>query len=172
MAHKTLIGGTAYKVSGGKALVGGTAYKISKGKTLINGTARSITFESPNAQISVVVNPVSAMGGLLKVCGTVTINGTQYSGNSQNTTLTVAKGTVITCGYGATTTKASTTSVTAYVRVNGAIAAQTVSAATGSNNSSSSTYDYVVKSNATIEITGEVVDSDRGYAANVIITEK
>lgn len=172
MAHKTLIGGTAYKVSGGKTLVNGTAYKISNGKTLVNGTARSITFASSNAQISIVVNPVLAMSGLLKVCGTVTINGTQYSGNSQSTTLTVAKGTVITCGYGATATKASTTSVTAYVRVNGAIAAQTVSAATGSNNINNGTYDYVVKGNATIEITGEVVDSDRGYAANVIITEQ
>jgi len=47
MAHKTLIGGTEYKVSGGKTLVEGTAYKISGGKTLVEGTSKSISFSSP-----------------------------------------------------------------------------------------------------------------------------
>ncbi len=42
MAHKTLIGGTAYEITGGKTLVGGTAYKIEKGKTLIGGTGYTI----------------------------------------------------------------------------------------------------------------------------------
>lgn len=44
MAHKTLIGGTAYKISGGKTLVNGTAYSIYKGKTLVGGTAYEIGF--------------------------------------------------------------------------------------------------------------------------------
>ena len=44
MAGKTLIGGTAYTITGGKALVGGTAYGISKGKTLVGGTAYNISF--------------------------------------------------------------------------------------------------------------------------------
>lgn len=44
MAHKTLIGGTAYEVSGGKTLVGGTAYSIAGGKTLVGGTAYDISF--------------------------------------------------------------------------------------------------------------------------------
>lgn len=44
MAHKTLVGGTAYKVSGGKALVGGTAYKIAKGRALVGGTGYDISF--------------------------------------------------------------------------------------------------------------------------------
>lgn len=44
MAHKALIGGTAYEISGGKALVGGTAYSIDKGKTLVDGTAYEVGF--------------------------------------------------------------------------------------------------------------------------------
>lgn len=46
MAHKTLIGGTAYEISGGKTLVGGTAYSIKNGKTLIGGTAYEMGFDS------------------------------------------------------------------------------------------------------------------------------
>lgn len=46
MAHKTLVGGTAYEISGGKTLVGGTAYNISNGKTLVGGTAYTIGFLS------------------------------------------------------------------------------------------------------------------------------
>lgn len=44
MAHKTLIGGTAYEIGGGKTLVGGTAYSIDKGKALVDGTAYEVGF--------------------------------------------------------------------------------------------------------------------------------
>lgn len=44
MAHKTLVGGTAYKISSGKTLIGGTAYSIAGGKTLVGGTAYTISF--------------------------------------------------------------------------------------------------------------------------------
>lgn len=44
MAHKTLIGGTAYEISGGKTLVDGTAYSIKNGKTLVDGTAYEVGF--------------------------------------------------------------------------------------------------------------------------------
>lgn len=44
MAHKTLINGTAYSVSGGKTLVNGTGYSIKNGKTLVGGTAYGIEF--------------------------------------------------------------------------------------------------------------------------------
>lgn len=44
MAHKTLVGGTSYEISGGKTLVDGTAYSISGGKTLVGGTAYEIGF--------------------------------------------------------------------------------------------------------------------------------
>lgn len=44
MAHKTLISGTAYSVSGGRELIGGTGYGCKAGKTLIGGTAFTIPF--------------------------------------------------------------------------------------------------------------------------------
>lgn len=44
MAHKTLIGGTAYALKGGRDLIGGTGYSIKSGKTLIGGTAYDIQF--------------------------------------------------------------------------------------------------------------------------------
>ena len=46
MAHKALIGGTAYNISGGKSLVSGTSYNIKGGKILIGGTGYSISFGS------------------------------------------------------------------------------------------------------------------------------
>lgn len=42
MAHKTLIGGTTYKIKGGRDLIGGTGYAKKNGKALINGTAYDI----------------------------------------------------------------------------------------------------------------------------------
>ena len=44
MAHKTLINGTAYEITGGKTLIDGTAYSIAGGKTLIGGTGYDISF--------------------------------------------------------------------------------------------------------------------------------
>lgn len=44
MAHKTLVGGTAYEITGGKTLVNGTAYSIKSGKTLVGGTAYEVGF--------------------------------------------------------------------------------------------------------------------------------
>ena len=46
MAHKVMVGGTAYNVSGGKSLVSGTSYNIKGGKTLVGGTGYSINFGS------------------------------------------------------------------------------------------------------------------------------
>lgn len=45
MAHKALIGGTAYEIIGGRPLVNGTGYDIAKGRTLINGTGHDIPFK-------------------------------------------------------------------------------------------------------------------------------
>lgn len=44
MAHKSLVGGTAYDITGGRTLVGGTGYSISKGRTLVGGTGYDIAF--------------------------------------------------------------------------------------------------------------------------------
>lgn len=44
MAHKTMISGTAYSVTGGRDLIGGTGYDCKAGKTLIGGTAFTVPF--------------------------------------------------------------------------------------------------------------------------------
>lgn len=44
MAHKNLIGGTAYDTKGGKCMVNGTGYSIKKGRTLVGGTGYNISF--------------------------------------------------------------------------------------------------------------------------------
>lgn len=44
MAHKTLIGGTAYEIKGGRDLIGGTGYSKKNGKVPIGGTAYDIPF--------------------------------------------------------------------------------------------------------------------------------
>jgi hypothetical protein len=44
MAHKTLIGGKAYEISGGKTLIDGKTYKINGGKTLVGGKAYEVGF--------------------------------------------------------------------------------------------------------------------------------
>ena len=50
--HKTLIGGTAYEVKGGKCLVNGTAYSIKKGRTLVGGTGYDITLPGVVTRVS------------------------------------------------------------------------------------------------------------------------
>lgn len=60
MAHKTLIGGTAYEIGGGKTLVNGTAYSIDKGKTLVGGTAYEVGFVSWPEDLNTGLEFVSA----------------------------------------------------------------------------------------------------------------
>ena len=42
MAHKTLIGGIAYEIKGGRDLIGGTGYSKKNGKVPIDGTVYDI----------------------------------------------------------------------------------------------------------------------------------
>lgn len=57
MAHKTLVGGTAYNVSGGKSMVSGTVYNIANGKTLVGGTGYDISFgPSFVSDVSAILN--------------------------------------------------------------------------------------------------------------------
>lgn len=48
MAHKTLIGGTAYEIKGGRTLIGGTGYDVKSGRTLVGGTGYDVKFFTPN----------------------------------------------------------------------------------------------------------------------------
>lgn len=78
MAHKTLIGGTAYKIKGGRDLIAGTGYAKKQGKTLINGT----TFILPFGRAVTVKTNATFRGNNLsksKPNLLITCNGTTYT---------------------------------------------------------------------------------------------
>ena len=56
MAHKALVGGTAYNITGGKSMVSGTVYNIAKGRTLIDGTGYNINFVPPTYIYALLYN--------------------------------------------------------------------------------------------------------------------
>lgn len=66
MAHKTLIGGTAYDVKSGRALISGTGYDIKKGRTLIGGTGYDIRFGTPVEEIAVGTSVYMNVNGVRK----------------------------------------------------------------------------------------------------------
>ena len=95
MAHKTLIGGTAYEISGGKTLVNGTAYSIDKGKTLVGGTAYEVGFAPKIPVVTIkgnVANETTA-----KNYFSLTVDGQPYMANCGTVELTVPTGTIVDC---------------------------------------------------------------------------
>ena len=88
MAHKTLVGGTAYEISGGKTLVNGTAYSIDRGKTLISGTAYEVGFGVPVTLTIVGVGSYSSPS--------VKIGSTTYKPKSGIVTVEAKTGDVLT----------------------------------------------------------------------------
>lgn len=85
MTHKTLIGGTAYEIKGGRTLVGGTGYNIKSGKTLVGGTAYDISFLTVSTVLNdndwgVISSVASASQGAnywaVGDCKAVTLDGT------------------------------------------------------------------------------------------------
>ena len=124
MAHKTLIGGTAYEISGGKTLIGGTAYSIKNGKTLVNGTVYEIGF---NVTITI-------KGNSNNIYASVSINDEYVS----DTELNVVSGTEITCFVRTYSDKRN-----AYILVNGEEVFST---------DTSGEYEYIANKNATIHM--------------------
>ena len=61
MAHKTMVDGTAYGISGGKALIDGTAFSIKGGKTLVDGTAYDVGFGGAGANVKVTVSNIGLL---------------------------------------------------------------------------------------------------------------
>lgn len=79
MAHKTLINGTAYDISGGKAMVSGTGYDIASGRTLVGGTGYEIPFGGKLIPVNVKGGIASqATFGLCRYNGEIYTNGTIY----------------------------------------------------------------------------------------------
>jgi len=72
MAHKTLVAGTAYEVSGGNTLLDATQREISKGRSLVSGTGYDIGFAQ-------VIAAVPSQSGSLTYTGkTLTPNWANY----------------------------------------------------------------------------------------------
>lgn len=96
MAHKTLINGTAYEITGGRTLVNGTGYSIDKGKTLVDGTAYGVGFNTlivdtlylrPSADVSFSGDkyPTSLTNGYLAISEEVSDEFATYIGGSSST---------------------------------------------------------------------------------------
>lgn len=65
MAHKTLVSGTGYDISGGKTLVGGTGYGITGGKTLVSGSGYDISFGASVGNLAVGASVYVPVDGVL-----------------------------------------------------------------------------------------------------------
>lgn len=142
MAHKTLIGGTAYEISGGKTLVSGTAYSIDMGKTLVGGTTYEVGFAEP---VTITLKRSQYYGGDV-VHAWIVVNGQTYYAEETPSEISVKAGTTITC------------CATTGVQVNGQYV-------------SYGNYEYTVSSNAIIEITN-AHNSDTQYIGLIQITEQ
>jgi hypothetical protein len=143
MAHKTLVGGTAYEISGGKTLVNGTAYSVSGGKTLVNGTAYEVGFGGAMYTIK-LSHTISRNGDTYTTTrwnaevAKIIINGQIYDG-SLETELLLEEGTIIECYVNSSNTSGM-------IEINNQAVAQVTTADVPV------TYNYVVRTNATIGI--------------------
>ena len=86
MSHKTLIGGTAYDIIGGKTLASGTSYSIKNGKVLISGTAYDISFFLPPDVLD-IWNGTTSYGSIAANCiiyanGYWVVGGRYYDGST------------------------------------------------------------------------------------------
>ena len=147
MAHKTLIGGTAYEVSGGKTLIGGTAYSIKNGKTLVGGTVYEVAF-AENVMVVIARGYYEPNSEVSRV----TINGVVYDG-SEVCEIPVEVGTFIECYVKAGSSNS-------YISVNDV---KVIENTTG-------TYTYTATTNCTITIM--VFYNPFGYyEGRIVITE-
>ena len=82
MAHKTLISGTSYDISGGKALVDGTSYSVKNGKVLIGGTAYDISFMLPPAVLDLWSGADATINSIIYVNGYWIVGGNYNDGTA------------------------------------------------------------------------------------------
>lgn len=133
MAHKTLVGGTAYEIGGGKTLVDGTAYSIKNGKTLVGGTAYDVSFDDGMRTITFT----QAFDG----SAYITINGTKYVCMGGTREIVVPLGTEIAL------TLIAMSNCSAIIEVNGTVVAQSIKPST----QTTVEYTYVVQRDVLIK---------------------
>lgn len=78
MAHKTIIGGTAYKIKGGRDLIDGTGYDKKQGKALVDGTARAISFAPTEYILTISGGSTESHGAYAQYGGTKYASGTLH----------------------------------------------------------------------------------------------
>lgn len=78
MAHKTLISGTDYSVTGGRDLIGGTGYDCKAGKTLIGGTAFDVPFGSSEYTLTISGGSTGSNGAYVEYGGMKHASGTLH----------------------------------------------------------------------------------------------
>lgn len=145
MAHKTLISGTAYEVTGGKCLVGGTGYSIQKGRTLVNGTGYDVEFSSAIA--------VTITGTGDSISCYVEINGTKYT--KAYNEIEVEAGDIITFTVGSVWAHPAT------LKINGTTMISV------DNNGSPAQYNWTVPSVSAVNI---ALDVPNGYGTITVTT--
>ena len=148
MAHKTLIGGTAYEIGGGKALVDATTYEIDKGKALVDGTVYEVGFAPEEATVTISKDPYSS--GANNQWTTVEIDGVTYQANA-NTTLIVPIGTTMVCKI--TPYSTSSSSKKTMVKVDDVVVAE-------ASDKNGLTYEYTIMSNVSILMRVSTMMSD------------
>lgn len=174
MAHKTLIGSTAYEIKGGKTLIDGTAYKIESGKTLVDGTTHDIGFNvtiefSGNGGYRFNVGPYAGVR--------LDENSTSYSydfedtpdilGNYPKTVYEFPIGYVLKCRIMAYR-NSSTSTVASTITINGQEVARTPTPSS-SYGVHAVEYDYVIRKNATVSLSCTNVSSQ--YYGTIVIQE-
>lgn len=127
MAHKPLIGGTAYEIVGGKDLIGGTVYEKDHGKTLVGGTVYEVGFAK-----MVTITLLGSVSSWAINANHVVHNGTTYTSLG---TFEAAVGDTITVHAGGAATASS-------IYLNGTQVASGIHC----------DYQYIVGGNATIEV--------------------
>ena len=152
MSHKTLVNGTVYEVDGGKTLIDGVAYSIDKGKTLIGGTAYEVGFSQP------VTITVTGTGLEYFVYITYINKELGYPSYFSPTTFTANVGDIISCSV----TECWSSQ---FIYLNG----EQIKGGWGENDIS---YDYIVTSDATIELYHNNVSDKRSRSGIISITEE
>lgn len=149
MAHKTLIGGTAYTIKGGKDLINGTSYAKKQGKTLVDGTAREIKIKQGPVLVQLT-------GSMRSGIAQATYDGTVHTTHA---TIEVTSGTPVIIKVGSTrgTYNKSTVSINGVVVFTG----------------DRQEYRYYPKANATINFKERsyYIIGESGYYYSAEITE-
>lgn len=135
MAHKALVGGTAYDTKGGRCRVSGTNYSIKKGRTLVGGTGYDVNF-AKMLTVTITGDYIYPSSNSSRHHYAI-INGVEYS---QAGSFQIPEGTTITIHI-----YASSTGVIKTVELNGTVVAGPASSQRELN------YDFVLTADAKIE---------------------